>query len=80
MPAALEQLLYLVAAVLFIIGLKRLGSPVTARHGNRLSGVGMLIAIAVTLFDRGILSFEAIAGRASSSAPRSGSGWRGRSR
>jgi NAD(P) transhydrogenase subunit beta len=60
MPAALEQMLYLVAAVLFIIGLKRLSSPVTARHGNALSGVGMLIAIAVTLFDRGILSFQAI--------------------
>ncbi len=60
MPFALEQLLYLVAAVLFIIGLKRLSSPVTARHGNMLSGVGMLIAILVTLFDRGILSFQAI--------------------
>ena len=61
MPAALEQLLYLTAAVLFIIGLKRLSSPVTARRGNALSGVGMLIAILVTLFDRGILSFQAIA-------------------
>ena len=61
MPFAIEQLLYLVAAVLFIIGLKRLSSPVTARHGNMLSGVGMLIAILVTLFDRGILSFQAIA-------------------
>ena len=30
-----NELLYLVAAVLFIIGLKRLSSPVTARHGNR---------------------------------------------
>ena len=60
MPFAIEQLLYLVAAVLFIIGLKRLSSPVTARHGNMLSGVGMLIAILVTLFDRGILSFQAI--------------------
>ena len=60
MPAALEQLLYLVAAALFIVGLKRLSSPVTARHGNMLSGVGMLIAILVTLFDRGILSFQAI--------------------
>jgi NAD(P) transhydrogenase subunit beta len=47
--------------VLFIIGLKRLSSPVTARRGNALSGVGMLIAILVTLFDRGILSFQAIA-------------------
>ncbi len=60
MPFAIEQLLYLVAAVLFIIGLKRLSSPVTARHGNMLSGVGMLIAMLVTLFDRGILSFQAI--------------------
>ncbi len=61
MPAALEELLYLTAAVLFIIGLKRLSSPATARRGNALSGVGMLIAILVTLFDRGILSFQAIA-------------------
>ncbi|HEX5004642.1 MAG TPA: NAD(P)(+) transhydrogenase (Re/Si-specific) subunit beta [Gemmatimonadales bacterium] len=60
MPAALEQLLYLVAAVLFVLGLKRLGSPLTARGGNRLSGVGMLIALTVTLFDRGIVSFQAI--------------------
>ena len=60
MPAALEQILYLVAAVLFILGLKRLGSPLTARHGNRMSGVGMLIAIAVTLFDHGILTYQEI--------------------
>jgi NAD(P) transhydrogenase subunit beta len=51
-PVALEQLLYLVAAVLFVLGLKRLGSPLTARRGNRMSGLGMLIAIAVTLFVR----------------------------
>jgi NAD(P) transhydrogenase subunit beta len=60
-PPALEALLYLVAAVLFVIGLKRLSSPVTARRGNLLSGVGMLLAIVVTLFERGIISFEAIA-------------------
>ncbi|MEZ4413421.1 MAG: NAD(P)(+) transhydrogenase (Re/Si-specific) subunit beta [Gemmatimonadales bacterium] len=60
MPAALEQILYLIAAVLFVLGLKRLGSPVTARHGNRMSGVGMLIAIAVTLFDHGILTYQEI--------------------
>ncbi len=60
MPVALEQLLYLVAAVLFVLGLKRLGSPLTARQGNRMSGVGMLIAIAVTLFDHGILTYQEI--------------------
>ena len=46
MPGWLNQLLYLVSAVLFIIGLKRLGSPATARQGNMISGVGMVIAIA----------------------------------
>ena len=59
-PAWLEQLGYLVAAVLFIIGLKRLGSPDTARAGNRLSGIGMLLAILVTLVDRAILSYGTI--------------------
>ena len=49
MPGWLTQILYLVSAVLFIIGLKRLGSPATARQGNMISGVGMLIAILVTL-------------------------------
>jgi len=48
---------YLVAATLFIIGLKRLSSPKTARSGNVLGATGMLIAVAVTLFDREILSF-----------------------
>ena len=61
MPATLEQLLYLVAAVLFILGLKRLNHPATARSGNRLSSVGMLIAIVVTLFDQAILGYGTIA-------------------
>ena len=61
MPDAVEQLLYLVAAVLFIVGLRRLGNPATARAGNRLSGIGMLLAIAVTLFDQAIVSYTTIA-------------------
>ena len=60
MPGALAEILYLVAAVCFIIGLKRLSSPGTAVNGNRLSAVGMLIAVAVTLFDRGIVSYPVI--------------------
>lgn len=52
------ELAYLVAAVLFIVGLKRLASPATARNGNFLSAVGMLIAIVATLFDRQIVSFQ----------------------
>ena len=59
-PQAVVQLSYLLAAILFIIGLKRLNSPATARQGNRLSGIGMLIAIAVTLLDRQIVSYQVI--------------------
>lgn len=45
----MTELLYLLAAVLFIIGLKQLSSPRTARNGNMLASVGMLIALVVTL-------------------------------
>ncbi len=51
---------YVVAAVLFILGLKRLGSPATARQGNMLSSLAMLIAIVVTLADKGIMSYQMI--------------------
>ena len=53
--------LYLVAAIFFILGLKRLGSPKTARSGNAVASAGMLIAIVATLVDRDIISFELIA-------------------
>ena len=49
---------YLIASVLFILGIKFLGSPKTARKGNLYSAVGMFIAIAVTLIDKRIISFE----------------------
>lgn len=58
--STLTDLLYLIAAILFILGLKNLGSPKTARRGNALALLGMLIAIAITLFDKHILSFEYI--------------------
>jgi len=45
---------YVVAAGLFIFGLKMLSSPATARKGNLLSAVGMLLAIVVTLFYAGL--------------------------
>lgn len=54
------QLSYLVAASLFIVGLKQLGSPATARNGNLLASVGMLLAIAATLLDRQVLNYEMI--------------------
>jgi H+-translocating NAD(P) transhydrogenase subunit beta len=59
-PLPLVQLTYLVAAACFILGIKRLSSPATARQGNFLSGTGMLIALVVTLFDRAIVSYEVI--------------------
>jgi len=59
-PPGLVTLLYLLASALFIVGLKRLSSPATAQQGNALSGMGMLLAIVVTLFDRAILSYGVI--------------------
>ena len=55
------NLAYIVAAVLFVFGLKMLGSPATARRGNALSAAGMLIAIVVTLLSRGIVELHWIA-------------------
>src|SRR6202789_934302 len=43
------QLSYLIAAALFILGLKRMSSPVTAVSGVRWAGVGMVLATAATL-------------------------------
>ncbi len=60
MNSTLEGFLYLIAASLFILGLKRLSSPATARAGNRLAGLGMLLAIIVTLLDREVVSFGVI--------------------
>ncbi|BFM13394.1 NAD(P)(+) transhydrogenase (Re/Si-specific) subunit beta [Simiduia litorea] len=53
---------YIISALAFIIGLKMLGSPASARKGNLISAVAMLLAIAVTLFDKQIISFEWIVG------------------
>src|SRR5680860_1498039 len=48
------QLAYVVAAVLFILGLKLLGRAETARRGNLISAGGMLVAVAATLLAGGI--------------------------
>jgi H+-translocating NAD(P) transhydrogenase subunit beta len=55
------QLSYLVASALFIIGLKKLGSPATARQGNLIGAIGMLIAVVATLLDQKVLNYEMIA-------------------
>lgn len=54
------SLLYLLAAALFILGLKGLSSPKTAVAGNLAGALGMLLAIIVTLFDNRIISFEVV--------------------
>ncbi len=57
----LVNLSYVASAVLFIFGLKMLGSPATARKGNLVSAVGMFIAVVVTLLDQSIIDYKWIA-------------------
>ena len=45
----LSSLSYVLAAVLFILGIKKLSHPKTARSGNFLSACGMFVAIVSTL-------------------------------
>ena len=54
------NIFYVLASVLFILGIKKLSHPKTARHGNFLAFIGMLIAIAVTLLSYGELDFKII--------------------
>ena len=54
------NLLYLVAAVLFIIVIKCLGHPRTAARGNMISASGMLLAIVATLYNQEIVGFKLI--------------------
>ena len=49
---------YIISALLFITGIKMLTSLTRARQGNIISGLGMLIAIVVTLLDRGIVDYK----------------------
>ena len=46
----LIQASYFVAAVLLILGIKRMSSPVTARSGIQWAGIGVLIAVVATFF------------------------------
>src|SRR5579859_7958479 len=54
MSASLTSLAYLVAAVLFILALRGLSSPVTSREGNRFGMIGMAVAVAATLLQHGM--------------------------
>ncbi|MGH9339407.1 MAG: NAD(P)(+) transhydrogenase (Re/Si-specific) subunit beta [Acidobacteriota bacterium] len=52
------NLIYILSALLFTLGLKMLGSPRTARRGNLISSVGMLIAVVATLFHQEVLDLR----------------------
>jgi H+-translocating NAD(P) transhydrogenase subunit beta len=58
MSAALINAVYIVAAALFIYGLKELSSPATAVRGNQISAWGMLLAVLITLFAQEILEYQ----------------------
>ena len=59
-PSEIINLAYLVAGVLFILGLKGLTHPRTAVRGNLLGALGMLVAVAVTLVHQDVLSYTLI--------------------
>ena len=54
----LIQFAYVLSGALFIYGLKQLGSPATARRGNAISALGMLVAVVAALLDQGIVDFQ----------------------
>jgi H+-translocating NAD(P) transhydrogenase subunit beta len=54
MSANLTALAYLIAAVLFILALRGLSSPVTSRQGNRFGMIGMAVAVIATLLHHGM--------------------------
>ena len=56
MSEVIINVAYVFAAVLFIFGLKMLGSPASARRGNLLSAMGMLIAVVSTLLSTDIVT------------------------
>ena len=61
MSSGIINLVYIFSALCFGMGLKLMGSPTTARRGNLLSAIGMLMAVSVTLFHQDIIDFRMIA-------------------
>ena len=60
MTASWTGYAYLISSVLFILALRGLSSPETARRGNMMAIIGMAIAIVTTLMDPGVMSFGMI--------------------
>lgn len=52
------EITYLISSILFILGIKKLGSPKTARQGNLYAAIGMALAIIATLVDHKVLTYE----------------------
>src|ERR1700685_1125130 len=55
------EVVYLIASALFILSLKWMSSPTTARHGIWAGEIGMVLAIAGTLLHHGIVDYKWIA-------------------
>jgi H+-translocating NAD(P) transhydrogenase subunit beta len=55
---SITNLAYILSSILFALGLRFLGSPVTARRGNILSALGMLIAVIATMAGGHIVSYQ----------------------
>ncbi|HDQ44674.1 MAG TPA: NAD(P)(+) transhydrogenase (Re/Si-specific) subunit beta, partial [bacterium] len=62
LPGLLIDVGYIAASILFILGIKMLSKPDTARRGNLVSAAGMLIAVVITLFSGGLSFHWIIAG------------------
>src|SRR5580700_8180148 len=60
-PQHIIELTYLAATALFILSLKWMSAPTTARHGVWAGEVGMVLAIGGTLFQQGIVDYKWVA-------------------
>jgi NAD(P) transhydrogenase subunit beta len=58
MSHVITNIVYLISALLFILGLKGLNSPETARKGQKMAAIGMAMAIIGTLFQHEVITFE----------------------
>ena len=59
--SAFISLVYLISAVMFVVGLKLMSTPRTAVRGNLVGATGMALAILVTLLDHGVAGYQFIA-------------------
>ena len=79
-PFPWANLGYLVAAVLFILGIKGMTHPRTAVRGNLLGALGMLLAVVVTLIKTDVSYWILLPGMVVGGAARPVRGWRKKSK